>query len=100
MRTAEPATAVYYAVKLVCSNWKFFLPQHEGERLCEFLEARSTLDAADQKAFFRGEDLAGADTIIQFSHIETVWYSSPETRQWEREWNTKANEERDWNTNE
>jgi hypothetical protein len=93
----EPSTLTYYRVKMACAGCSFFLPFAEGERLLEELAARSTKDAIDQKAFFKFEDIFGVETSIQFMYIEGVWYTSPETRALEREWNSAVDKEKDWN---
>lgn len=90
----EPLASTHYCVQMICNGIRFILPQHEGERLCEVLATR-TMDDKEQ-AFFRCEDLAGCDTVLQVLHIEAVWFTSPATREWDRVWNTEAKKDKDW----
>ena len=93
----DPDTAIYYRVHMA-HGVAFNVSQGEGEQLCAKLEAMTTERHVPQ--FVRVEDLSGSDQVIAVSWIHGVYFSTPEQRAWDKQWNAEAKQGDGWTEEE
>lgn len=97
MTRSDPKSATYYVVDML-SRMRFYLPQQEGERLCEELAKHTHAD--DEPDFLRCDDLAGSDVVLNLALVESMWFCSPASREWDKTWSTELKQERVWGQDE